>query len=1093
MRTGLQHRPRRPRLPGQPALVFVLMSLAFGCLGVEGASQPRPTSPPVAPVVADPVVAETVAVVGRTRMLLFRLRQPFAVDTVLDADAHGAERLSLAGPALAVAGSRWVSLRVKGLAPGPARVSCGGATVSVTVLDDRAPFTINRAQIVSPASSARVWGRVWVGVEVWEPDEAAVPSVRVECRGSDGRVVMLDVRGLTGPDAGPHRRGMVELDADRLPPGPAVLTPIVSDARGTGVDIDVVRPTEVLRIEAESDVAANGAERPRRFGMRRPTPRAEPAASGGVFITNDTRDPAVCLPVAVPADGWYQVMARVRGVFAGGAWPSVAVVIDGATDAATSGRVLDARWHRVAIGVPVRLTRGQRVVSPILGSDFFAGPKANRSLDLDVLEFARVGDQPPDAREPGAAAAMNPIGDDSGELAMAAGPPSLRSVPESPLRPDAPGASLRVWFGESLRAGRLDGTVVASGDLLVPVRAWSAPATSGTVELIVEIDGRVADRADGLAADLTVPRAALGDAGREHTLVAIARDARGQSVRTPPVRVVAGSAEPSVRIAYPAPGGELGVIDGVVAVVDGARPGWRVRVLVQGQATGFERDTAGMAGVPTVMPLLARGLPPGPVQVSVVLVDEAGRERAAPSVGASVPSDGRALHAAPYARAIRLLNRFAFGPEPRELAMLLAFGETAWIDARLRGAAGGLADAFERGALSSAMATFPDAARVADTPARALAHLVRSRQPARLRAVMWAQNHFSTWLRKVGPGLRWGEHVRFAALGPARFDELLWASATSPAMLRYLDQQRSVAGRINENYARELLELHTLGVDAGYTQADVTNLARLFTGWMTADEADAAGSGPLETVFRFDPLLNEGRPFELVGLRVRGSRPAGKFDRASQALELLAAHPTTARFIAEKLAQHYIDEAPDDALVDRLADVYLRTHGDLGQMLAWLAASPELHRAPERVTLPIEHAVRLARVNGHDQPGPLMEFLNATASNVFDRPTPDGYSEIAGESISSHTMLMRWRLGQRLTSPAGAGIPRAWMVEARGATTAAEDRLIDALAWRLLGAPLSDASHDAARDFLRADRGSALDRARHLAGLIGQLPEANLK
>ena len=147
---------------------------------------------------------------------------------------------------------------------------------------------------------------------------------------------------------------------------------------------------------------------------------------------------------------------------------------------------------------------------------------------------------------------------------------------------------------------------------------------------------------------------------------------------------------------------------------------------------------------------------------------------------------------------------------------------------------------------------------------------------------MWAENHFSTWMNKDGSQAKAQEHASFVQLGTAPFFDLLFNSSTSPAMLVYLDQRYSYAHRLNENYAREIMELHTLGVKGGYTQKDVTTLADLLTGWTLADEAPIDGSGgDLDRTFGYDTHLNSGNGCRVFGVEFPGTEAGAPFRPAA--------------------------------------------------------------------------------------------------------------------------------------------------------------------------------------------------------------------
>jgi uncharacterized protein (DUF1800 family) len=156
----------------------------------------------------------------------------------------------------------------------------------------------------------------------------------------------------------------------------------------------------------------------------------------------------------------------------------------------------------------------------------------------------------------------------------------------------------------------------------------------------------------------------------------------------------------------------------------------------------------------------------------------------------------------------------------------------------------------------------------------------------RNRFVLWTENHFSTWIEKADALNKWAEHARFLELGAAPFGSLLRASATSPAMLLYLDQNRSFANKLNENYAREIMELHTLGVHAGYRQEDVTALASVLTGWTLSADAPTKGDvREMARSFRFDPILNSPAARKVFGMEfAKTEDPQARYDRTLAAL-----------------------------------------------------------------------------------------------------------------------------------------------------------------------------------------------------------------
>ena len=275
--------------------------------------------------------------------------------------------------------------------------------------------------------------------------------------------------------------------------------------------------------------------------------------------------------------------------------------------------------------------------------------------------------------------------------------------------------------------------------------------------------------------------------------------------------------------------------------------------------------------------------------------------------------------------------------------------------------------------------------------------------PAQLQEQMtwfWL-NHFSVFQYKAsGPWLV-GDYadqaIRPHALG--RFRDLVMATLTHPAMLQYLDNAQNAAGHINENYARELMELHTLGVGSGYTQQDIQELARILTGV----GVNASGNEPHlkpqwqplyrhEGAFEFNPARHSPGAKTLLGKQIEGKG----FDEVQQAVDLLVSQPACARFIAHKLALYFVSDDPPPALVERLAKTFQKTHGDLAQVLRTLFESRELLASlGAKFKDPMHYVVSTLRLAYDGKPivntHPLVNWLNALGEAPFGRQTPDGY------------------------------------------------------------------------------------------------------
>jgi uncharacterized protein (DUF1800 family) len=216
--------------------------------------------------------------------------------------------------------------------------------------------------------------------------------------------------------------------------------------------------------------------------------------------------------------------------------------------------------------------------------------------------------------------------------------------------------------------------------------------------------------------------------------------------------------------------------------------------------------------------------------------------------------------------------------------------------------------------------------------------------------------------------------IRPHALG--KFKDLLLATAKHPAMLVYLDNAMSSAAGINENYARELMELHTMGVNGGYLQKDVEQVARAFTGWaLTAD-----GLG-----FQFRKDMHAPGDKVLLEQAI----PAGGIDEGETVLDILTHHPSTANFIATKLVRRFVSDTPPPALVQRVAQVFTNTDGDIRAMVRTILTSPEFsNRAAIRskAKSPFESVVSSMRaVNAV-----LLDSIDAQSMQGAMRGLPDG-------------------------------------------------------------------------------------------------------
>ena len=277
--------------------------------------------------------------------------------------------------------------------------------------------------------------------------------------------------------------------------------------------------------------------------------------------------------------------------------------------------------------------------------------------------------------------------------------------------------------------------------------------------------------------------------------------------------------------------------------------------------------------------------------------------------------------------------------------------------------------------------------------------------------VFWS-NHFTVSIvRPVVLGLAGAferEAIRLNVTG--RFHDLLLAAVRHPAMLLYLDNAQSTGPNsrlgvkqgkgLNENLARELLELHTLGVDGGYTQADVTSFARILTGWSITGLRDRNPG-----TFKFRSYLHE--PGEKVFMGERFG-PAGE-QEGLRALEFLARHPSTARHIARQFATHFIADDPPQDVVERFASVFRETDGDLLALSDAVIDSPEAWQKPlGKLKTPNELVVSTLRAVGYSGDDKrLLGSLRGLGQPPFAAPSPAGWPDTAAAWAGPSAVLQR--------------------------------------------------------------------------------------
>jgi uncharacterized protein (DUF1800 family) len=526
--------------------------------------------------------------------------------------------------------------------------------------------------------------------------------------------------------------------------------------------------------------------------------------------------------------------------------------------------------------------------------------------------------------------------------------------------------------------------------------------------------------------------------------------------------------------------------------------------------------------------------------------------QAAPAVSAAAPARPVATAMAPSVsgerQIIHALSRLTYGARPGDVERVRAMGVSAWIDRQLRPRT--IDDSATDRALvelttlrmpiSEALREFPRPdpklrAKIANgemsrqemqalypmdkRPARIATELqaakvVRAvtseRQLEELMVDFWF-NHFNVFAGKGD--VRWyvsayeREAIRPYAMG--KFPDLVRATAYHPAMLFYLDNwlsarpdfvvpagpNRGRKGGLNENYARELMELHTLGVDGGYTQKDVTEVARAFTGW-TIDRPQTDGH------FNFRRGMHDGGEKIVLGQRI----PAGGGrDDGERVIEILTRHPATARFIATKLVRRFVSDTPPPALVARVAGTYTSTGGDISAMLRTIFESPEFfsedaYRA--KIKKPFEFVASAVRALGGttDATGG-MALARASAEigePLYQAQPPTGYADRGAVWVNAGALLARMNFALGLASGRYPHVSVALPALVAGADPSSPSAVLD----RLLASIVAEQPAPETRAVLTAqlsepqitrlspdDRGPANTDVAKLAALVIGSPE----
>ena len=386
---------------------------------------------------------------------------------------------------------------------------------------------------------------------------------------------------------------------------------------------------------------------------------------------------------------------------------------------------------------------------------------------------------------------------------------------------------------------------------------------------------------------------------------------------------------------------------------------------------------------------------------------------------------------------------------------------------------------------------------------------ISERQLLEVMTVFW-ENHFSVSAANVGSPLALVDYdraIRAHALG--KFRDLLGAVAKTPAMLVYLDNYQSVVDSlhsnptewlieqrraahpplgdtslvhtvhrrrvgINENYARELMELHTLGVDGGYTQRDVQEVARCLTGWGIDDLIDGG-------TFAFHSAQHDAGDKTVLGVHIPGGRG---IEDGEQVLDILARHPSTARFIAKKLVIRFVSDSAPPALVDRVAKTYERTDGDIREVLRTIFTSPEFfsrgaYRA--KVKTPYELVASVLRVMNAapDTLPQLAQVVARLGQPIYGRATPDGWPDQAAAWMNGGALMDRVNFGIQVGSNQVRDIRLSAWQPARALLALPPEQQVDGVISAVLG---GDAAPETRRAMLAVQ--SPAKTPQHLGELL---------
>jgi uncharacterized protein (DUF1800 family) len=414
-------------------------------------------------------------------------------------------------------------------------------------------------------------------------------------------------------------------------------------------------------------------------------------------------------------------------------------------------------------------------------------------------------------------------------------------------------------------------------------------------------------------------------------------------------------------------------------------------------------------------------------------------------------------------RDLTLLDRLTWGINASSAAHLQAVGTERWLAEQLHPAPGSalpdaamaqieampdvhrfpfdIAVAFEQQGKAANQITDPDQKKAAQqayqqamndrtkqAAARSILHALYARDQLRERMTWFWFNHFNVHQYKANIRILVGDYedraIRPFALG--KFRDLLSATLHHPAMLRYLDNADNAAGHLNENYAREIMELHTMGVGSGYAQSDVEALARILTGVGIDLKPEDPKLKPelqsqlvREGAFEFNPARHDYGDKTFLGHEIKGRGLA----EVDEALELLCRHPATATHLSRQIATYFVADNPPETLVQRMAQTFKATDGDIAAVLSTMVHAPEFMASLKpnaKFKDPVQYVLSAVRLAYDDKvivnTLPIQNWLNRLAEGLFNHDTPDGYAMTSASWNGPGQMMIRFEIARQIGS-----------------------------------------------------------------------------